>query len=94
MAFGGPSPIQLGIDLFFESAIPLFVWLSKTSSMDNKGILEFRRILWRLEEIIQSNMSSLVLVKTKMHKNKHHFISQHANIMTLMVHKKQRIEIL
>lgn len=67
--------------------------------MDNRDIQEFNKILRRQEDIIQSNRSLLFLVTKKkklkkVHENEHNCFSQHAKIINLPVHQKQRINVL
>jgi hypothetical protein len=61
---------------------------AQSADIDNKDVLEFMRVLRRHKEHIQSNMTSLFSVTTKVHKNECHCVSQHATIMNLLVHQK------
>jgi len=56
--------------------------------------LEFRQVLRRHKEYIQSNKTSLFFVTTNVHENEHHRVSQHVTLVNLLVHKKQRFNIL
>jgi hypothetical protein len=74
-ASGGSILVQLGRGIFFGSVIAHLVQFAEMPSIDNRDYLEFRRILRRHEESIQSNRSSFFLVTTKVHENEHHCIS-------------------
>jgi Golgi nucleoside diphosphatase len=62
--------------------------------MDNRDVLEFRKFLRSHKEYIQSNMTYLLFFTSKVHENDHHCISQHANIMNLLLHQKKMMDIL
>jgi hypothetical protein len=71
----------------FQHSLVGRVWCSE-QAMENREVLEFKRTLRRHEEYIQSNMTSLFSITTKVHENEHLCVSQHASIMNLLVQQK------
>ena len=62
--------------------------------MDIKDDMELRWILKIHEEYIELNRISLFSVSTKVQMDEHHYVLQHVNIMNLMVHQRNILNIL
>jgi hypothetical protein len=62
--------------------------------MEHREIMEIKKITRRHEEFIHCNMTSMFLVTTKVHTNKHLCVTQHTTLMKLLANQKHRMDTL
>jgi len=61
-------------------------------TMYSRDLLEIWRILWRHEEALQGNNIDLRSIFVSVHDNEKHYASGNANILNLLVQKRQKID--